>query len=197
MAVLGVSKEQAKAALMAMDGDMDRAAEWHFSHSDDVIGFPTDPTTSLPNKRLRTAADAAVEGGEGGGDGKMDEKGEGGGGGGDELLLDDILDMLDDLQDEEVISKAEKKELRMRAIKREPSVAEAFRAWHCHNQETRDTTFRKIAFSKVKCHLCSHPLAPDTEAAAHYTAEHPNYRRVVTLEELRTWATERQLEMER
>jgi hypothetical protein len=111
--------------------------------------------------------------------------------------LDDILDMLDDLQDEEVISKAEKKELRLRAIKRDPSVTEAFRAWHCHNQETRGTTFRKIALSKVKCHLCSHPIASDTEAAVHYTAIHPNYRRVVTLEELRIWATERQLEMER
>jgi uncharacterized UBP type Zn finger protein len=48
--MLGFSEEQAKAALMATDGNMERAAHWLFSHSDDMVGLSTDPTTSLPNK---------------------------------------------------------------------------------------------------------------------------------------------------
>jgi len=73
-------------------------------------------------------------------------------------------------------------------------VAEAFhQARDCGNLETRGITFRKIAFSiskaaQVKCHLCSYPLASNAEAAAHYPAVHPSYRRIVFLEELCTLA---------
>ena len=45
--MLGFTDEQAKAALMATDGNMERAADWLFSHSDDMVSLhpPTHPPT--------------------------------------------------------------------------------------------------------------------------------------------------------
>lgn len=74
--------------------------------------------------------------------------GEGGGGKGeeeDDLVLD-ILDMLDELKDEDIITKKEAKELRARAVKKEALIVEAFlKAQACDKLFTGGQMFRKIA----------------------------------------------------
>ena len=79
---------------------------------------------------------------------KQEGGGEGGGGEGEEEgdLVLDMLDMLEELKDEDIITKKEAKELRSRAVKKETLVVEAFlKAQACTSLFIGGQMFRKIA----------------------------------------------------
>ena len=91
-----------------------------------------------------------VRGGEAGGGTTVKQEGGGEGGGreGEEEsdLVLDMLDMLEELKDEDIITKKEAKELRSRAVRKETLVVEAFlKAQACTSLFTGGQMFRKIA----------------------------------------------------